>query len=210
MKRYKLSIIAILVVFSLGAMASDWYEDIMFVDNDPFQFDSQRVVLFPNSGLTLAGHPAAGKVYAILPAMTVNRLQNDPKHLIVVDSHKLTAQEAESYKKVFHDAASADQVPWVVGAIGSIPTTVTTAIGITSTLLDGLMRYAQAGNKVSASALEQLMAKDGGFDLVFLLLQDPHTHSHQFVSSTVVYNVTVAGENRTYAICSSTFALKIQ
>jgi len=208
MKRFALRVTAMILCLGLAAVATEWYESVSFVDNDPFQFDSQRAVLFPHSGLTLGGHPASGKVYAILPPATVTRLQNDPKHLIIIDSHKLTAQEAASYKKIFHDAAGSGQVPWIVGAIGSIPSAVTSAIGITSTLLDGLMRYAQAGNTVSASALEQLMAADGRFDLVFLLIQDSKVPTHQFVSSTVVYNVTVAGENRAYAICSSTFALK--
>jgi hypothetical protein len=208
--RCRMSVLAIVLVLAFDAMASDWYENVTFVDNDPFQFDSQRSVLFPRSGLTIAGHPAAGKVYAILPAATVARLQSDPKHLIVIDSHKLNAQEAASYKTIFHAASNSGQVPWIVGAIGSIPSTVTAAVGITSTLLDGLARYAQTGNKVSASALEQLVAADGRFDLVLLLIQDPQTPGHQFVSSSVVYNVKVAGEDRSYAICSSTFALKVQ
>jgi hypothetical protein len=210
MKRCKLSIIAIVLVLSFDAMALEWYENVTFVDNDPFQFDSQRSVLFPHSGLTLAGLPASGKLYAVLPAATVTQLQNDPKHLIVIDSHVLTGQEATSYQNIFHDAASAGQVPWIVGAIGSIPSTVTSAIGITSTLLDGLTRYAQTGNRANASALEQLMAKNGRFDLVLVLIPDPKVPSHQFVSSTVVYNTTVGAETRTYAICSSTFALKVQ
>jgi hypothetical protein len=101
-------------------------------------------------------------------------------------------------------------VPWIVGAIGSIPSAVTTAVGITSTLLDGRMRYLQASNKVSAAALEQLMSTNGRFDLVLLLPRHPNVPSHQVVSSTVVYMVTVGGETRSYEMCSSTFALKVR
>src|ERR1700683_1568925 len=188
-------VITLFTLFST-ARASEWYENVQFVDSDPFQFDSQRSVLFPHSGLTLSGHPAAGTLFAILPTPTVTRLQNDPKHLIILDSHTLSAQEAASYKTIFHSASNAGQVPWIVGAIGSIPSAVTTAVGITSTLLDGLMRYEQASNKVSAAALAELMSTNGRFDLALLLLRDPDTPSHQFVSSTVVYTVTVGGENR--------------
>jgi hypothetical protein len=209
MKRLS-SAIAMALLLMPYAIASDWYESVAFVDNDPFQFDSQRFVLFPHSGLTVAGHPATRKLYAILPAATVANLQNDPKHLLVIDSHTLTAQEAESYKRISHDAAGRGQVPWIIGAIGSIPSSVTSAIGITSTLLDGLMRYAHSGNRVSAAGLEQLMARDGRFDLALVLLNDPQTPTHQFISSTVIYNTTVGAENRPYAICSRTFALKVQ
>jgi hypothetical protein len=86
-------------------------KNVPFIDNDPLQFDSQREVLFPNSGLTLGGHPAPGKMYAILPSQTVKKLQDDPKHLLVIDQHVLTASEATSYKQIFHNVSGSYQVP---------------------------------------------------------------------------------------------------
>lgn len=196
MRQHIIELVIVLLTICMAAWASEWYENVPFVQNDPFQFDSQRVVLFPRSGLTLSGHPATGKMYAILPAATITRLQNDPKHLIVVDSHVLTSKEAQSYKNIFHGVSTASQVPWILGAIGAIPTPVAATVGVTSTLLDGLYRLAQANQKVSASALEQLMSAGGRFDLALLLITDPNAPTHQYICSSVVYNVKVGGEDR--------------
>ena len=60
-----------LFLIALPAFSAEWYETTPFRANDPFQFDSQRSVLFPNTGLTLAGHPATGLLYATLPPATM-------------------------------------------------------------------------------------------------------------------------------------------
>ena len=202
-------VLTALLIFSPPAKATEWYEAVQFIDNDPFQFDIQRGVLFPSAGVTLAGHVASGKMYAVLPSATVNRLQSSPNHILVLDTHVLTAAEAASYRQIFHRAASATQVPWIVGAIGAIPTEVTAFVSITSTLLDGLQRSSAANQKISAAGLEQLMAASGRFELALLLLHDPSVPSHQYVSTTVIYRVMVGNETRSYAICSTTFALKV-
>jgi hypothetical protein len=201
--------VCLLLAFSAVRLnASEWYEDVAFTQSDPFQFDKQRIVLFPHSGLTLGGHPATGKLYAILPPSTVSQLDNDSKHCITLASHALTADEARSYKTIFTSVASSSQIPWIVGAIGSLPTPVTSLVGVVSTLIDGLYRLTDSKQKVSSSALAELMAQGGRFDLVLILIKDPHNLAHRYVSSTVTYSTTVGAEARTYAITSSTFALK--
>jgi hypothetical protein len=195
-------------VASQVASAAEWYEGVTFTQNDPLQFDSQRTVLFPKSGLHFGGNPATAKLYGILPRTTVEQMERAPNHLLVIDTHVLTAKEADSYKRIFHAQIDKGQVPWILGAIGAVPGTVTNLVGVTATLLDGVSRL-NPTQKVSASALEQLMAEKGQFSLVFILNKavDPN---QRYVSSSVTYSVSVGGEQRSYVICSSTFALKME
>ena len=197
-----------LFLIALPAFSAEWYETTPFRANDPFQFDSQRSVLFPNTGLTLAGHPATGLLYATLPPATMAEIQKRPNHLIVVDSHTLSPQEATSYKGIFKQHAEAAQIPWIIGAIGSLPTAISSAISATVTLLDGVQRLGSANQKISSVALAELMAAGGRFDLAYSVVPDPASPTHRYVNSTVVYFVNVNREARSYIICSSTFALK--
>lgn len=192
MRSAKQLLVCLLLVSSAVSLnASEWYEDVAFTQSDPFQFDSQRIVLFPHSGLTLGGHPATGKLYAILPPSTLAHLDNDTKHCLTLASHALTANEARSYKAIFTSVAGSSQIPWIVGAIGSLPTPATSLVGIVSTLIDGLFRFTDSKQKVSASALAELMTEGGRFDLVLILIRDPQNSAHRYVSSTVTYSTVL-------------------
>lgn len=209
MKKHFISISIVLLLFCAIAKASEWYEGVTFVNSDPFRFDAQRAVLFPHSGLMLAGQLTTGKMYATLPSALVKQLQDAPSHMKIVDEHVLSAREAASYKSIFRDASSGSEVPWVIGAIGAIPAEIFSAVGITSTILDGLMRASKKNQTISAAGLEQLMAEDGRFQLALLLTQDPKATAHQYISTAIVYEVKVGNEMRSYVICSSTFALRV-
>jgi len=210
---FKTRLLFYVAMFSLFAsltspLNAQWYTNVQFSQNDPFSFDPQRSVLFPDLGLTLDGHPASGKMYAILPAATISKLQLAQQHTLVLKTHILTPAEAASYKKIFADVASSSQIPWIIGAISMFPGDLPVAIGITSTLMDGLNRHFDSKQEVSASQLSVLMSANGEFQYVLVLMQDPADSSHTYVSSNIVYQTKVGSELRSYVITSSTFALK--
>jgi hypothetical protein len=177
-------LLVFLAISCSAVLADEWYEHVSLVVNDPFQFDSQKMVLF-HTGLTIGGHVAAGKIYAILPAATIAKAEHSPNHVLVVDSHTLNVAEAETYKDIFRAKSESGQIPWIVGVIGSIPVKITTVVGIATTLLDGLFRL-EPQHGVSASALSELMAENGRFDLAFIVMKDPTTPTHKYISSAIL------------------------
>jgi len=196
-----------LVAMAPNAFAKEWYETVAFKVDDPFQFDSHREILFPKSGLRLGGRIGTGFVYAILPQSTVKQMERSTDHLIVVDKHVLTSSEAAAYKAFFKKRDNRGQIPWIVGAVGSIPGKLTGAVGIATTLLDVASRL-NPSHTVSPSAMEGLISEGGTFSLVFILREEGS--DRRFVGTSVVYEVSVGRERRSYVISSGTFALKIQ
>jgi hypothetical protein len=199
-------VLLLLMTLSGVSWASEWYQTVSCTINDPFGFDSQRGVVFPSSGLHLEGRPATGYLYAVMPQAQVENIQKQASHLLVVDTHKLSSAEAASYRSIFKGKGE-QQIPWVVGAIGALPTTVTAALGITVTLIDGLQRIDSSRRDISAEQLSELMAADGVFDLAYAVVQD--SDKHNYIVSSVIYRVTVGREERSYVLSSSSFALKI-
>jgi hypothetical protein len=208
MVRHPVFVVLASCLLLTNAVASEWYEDAAWMNSDPFEFSAQQRILFPRTGLILNGHPTSTKRYATLKRAVVESIEKSPNHLVVMESHKLTAQEARSYKKIFRDEAGRGQVPWIVGAIGSVPVRVTAAFGIASTLLDGLMRIGQ-NQTVSADGLSELMTEGGSFDLAFIILHDPAVMDHRYICSSISYSTTVGKEARSYVIKSATFPLQV-
>jgi hypothetical protein len=173
-----------------------------FSINDPFSFSFTFLSvgsLFPQSGVSIKGHPASGDLWVDLPRSTYTQhLQTGKK--LVFDQKVLSKKDAKSFAEFFTAKSQAAKIPWILGPASLLPV-VGNVITIATSTIDGLQRISEGS--INADQLSVLMAEGGAF------IRTIAAESTARLTTTVFYTVKVGNEVRMYAICSATYGLNL-
>lgn len=175
-----------------------------FEESDPVSFSPQLSVVFPHTGLKLEGLISQGKIFAILPKATYQKLSTTQK--LVVDSYTLTKERAKVYAGIFQRQSERGGIPWILGPASLIPV-IGAAITIATSTVDGILRLAGTGS-VTASQLVVLMADGGSFVKTWSL--EKHPQHGELLITMVFYCVMIGTENRMHAMYSSKHAIQVR
>jgi len=202
-------IFGLTLFLGLASFAGDnWYENKKWVDQDPYSFnDTYMHLLFPDTGVHVGGRDPY--LYAILAKSRRDAIWAKGNHAEVIDSRPVKKNEVQTFHDFFAAKSDIAQMPYWAGGIGLIPLKVTSAIGAASTLLDVLLHFVDSSaGHTKASELAATMAVGGTFERFYSISVDQS--GHEYLSSSVVYEVQVGDRIRSTVISSATYALKVE
>jgi len=175
-----------------------------FEEKDPLRFSPQLQVVFPHTGLKLEGLISQGKIFAVLPKATYQKISAEKK--LVVDTYKLSKNNAKTYAEIFKRQSERSTIPWILGPASLIPG-IGAMITIATSTVDGIYRLADSGS-VTASQMVVLMADGGAYVKTWSL--EKHPQHGELLVTMVFYNVIVGSESRMHGIYSSKHALVVR
>lgn len=194
--------LAFLLVGNLALLAqTDWYKNVKFVSDDPYNFDWTFHLSY-TKGLTLDGTPANGNVYVKVKKTEFDRVWAKPGHEEVLEIIKVTATNKPTFIKHFSDIGTAE-VPFLLQIAGE----VFKYVGYAVKLLE-VAQEAGADRKATAAQLSGQIALAGEFERRYAF--STKEAGKYYATVLTIYKIKVGAEDRRYVIARTVYAVKVE